>query len=214
MTQAGAIKEYVNGRIPVFDRSLKMKKRKLQRENYNMKRYIALLRGINISGKNKISMSELKKGFAEFDFAEVTTHLNSGNVIFSSAVDDIATLTVTIESMIKDRFSLDIPVFVILQEELNELLRNAPEWWGNENKEIYDNMIFLMPPLSYEEFSVKMGAPNEEYEKVHHFNNAVFWSFSRKGYQKTNWWSRTASADISGGITIRTANTVRKIARL
>lgn len=46
-----------------------------------MRRYIALLRGINVGGKNKIPMSELKEGFAELDFAEVVTYLNSGNVI-------------------------------------------------------------------------------------------------------------------------------------
>lgn len=47
-----------------------------------MKRYIAFLRGINISGKNKISMAELKKNFEELGFEEVKTYLNSGNVIF------------------------------------------------------------------------------------------------------------------------------------
>lgn len=47
-----------------------------------MKRYIALLRGINISGKNKIPMAELKKAFEELPFEEVKTYLNSGNVIF------------------------------------------------------------------------------------------------------------------------------------
>ena len=46
-----------------------------------MKRYIALLRGINISGKNKIAMSELKKGFSEIGFVEVNSYLNSGNII-------------------------------------------------------------------------------------------------------------------------------------
>lgn len=90
-----------------------------------MKRYVALLRGINISGKNKISMAELKNEFGKLDFEEVKTYLNSGNVIFSS--------------------------------------------------------------------------------------DAVFWSFSRKDYQKTNWWPKTASANISTKLTIRTANTVRKI---
>ena len=49
-----------------------------------MKRYIALLRGVNISGKNKVPMAELKKGFEEMGFSEVRTYLNSGNVIFSS----------------------------------------------------------------------------------------------------------------------------------
>lgn len=179
-----------------------------------MKRYIALLRGINISGKNKISMSELKKGFIELDFEEVATYLNSGNVIFSSAANDTSVLSNQIKSMIQDRFGLDIPVLIILQEELKELLKNAPDWWGDDNKEIYDNLIFIMPPLSYEEFYDAVGDPKEEYEKVSPYKNVVFWSFSRKDYQKTYWWSKTASANISDRITIRTANTVRKIAVL
>lgn len=176
-----------------------------------MKRYIALLRGINVSGKNKIPMSELKKGFAELNFTEVATYLNSGNVIFLSAVDDKNVLSDKIKTMIKDRFDLDIPVYVVLQEELKELLNHAPDWWGDDNKEIYDNLIFIMPPLSYEEFYDEIGNPKEEYEKVHPYKNIVFWSFSRKAYQKTNWWSKTASSKVSDKITIRTANTVRKI---
>lgn len=48
----------------------------------NTKRYVAFLRGINISGKNKVPMAELKKGFEKLDFVEVKTYLNSGNVIF------------------------------------------------------------------------------------------------------------------------------------
>lgn len=177
-----------------------------------MKRYIALLRGINISGKNKIAMSELKKGFAELGFAEVTTYLNSGNVIFSSDVDDKSVLSNKIKAMIKDRFDLEIPVFIVWQENLKELLANAPDWWGDDNKEIYDNLIFIMPPLSYEEIYDEIGNPKAEYEKVYNYKNVIFWSFSRKDYQKTNWWSKTASSNISGKITIRTANTVRKIA--
>ena len=49
-----------------------------------MKRYIALLRGINISGKNKISMPELKSHIVELGYMDVLTYLNSGNVIFSA----------------------------------------------------------------------------------------------------------------------------------
>lgn len=182
--------------------------------NNNMQRYIALLRGINISGKNKILMSELKKGFAELDFAEVTTYLNSGNIIFLSGLDDNDILSDKIKLMIQERFHLDIPVYIILQEELEKVLCNVPDWWGDENKEIYDNLIFIMPPLSYEEFCNEMGEPKDEYEKVHNYKNVVFWSFNRKNYQKTNWWSKTANSDISDKITIRTANTVRKIVGL
>lgn len=176
-----------------------------------MKRYIALLRGINISGKNKIPMAELKAGFTELGFAEVATYLNSGNVIFLSAIDDIDTLSNKIKLLIKDRFGLDIPVFVLSQELLEDIVNHAPDWWGDDSKEIYDNLIFIMPPLSYEKFYEEIGNPNEEYEKSYHYKNAVFWSFCRKDYRKTNWWSKTANSNISGDITIRTANTVRKI---
>ena len=49
-----------------------------------MKRYIALLRGINISGKNKLSMPELKSRLIELGYTDVLTYLNSGNVIFTA----------------------------------------------------------------------------------------------------------------------------------
>lgn len=176
-----------------------------------MKRYVALLRGINVSGKNMIAMKELKNKFETLDFSEVVTHLNSGNVVFSTPIDDEAILSNQIELMIKEQFGLNIPVFVVLQEALKELLNQAPDWWGHDNKEIYDNLIFMMPPLSYEAFYDVVGNPKTEYEKVHHYSQVVFWSFVRSDYKKTNWWSGTSKAKISGKITIRTANTVRKI---
>lgn len=49
------------------------------------RKYIALLRGINISGRNRVPMAELKKGFESLSFTAVKTCLNSGNVIFSAA---------------------------------------------------------------------------------------------------------------------------------
>lgn len=100
-----------------------------------MKRYIAFLRGVNISGKNKVPMAELKRCFEELDFSEVKTYLNSGNVAFSSDEDNIEVLTSQAEMIINRQFGLDIPVFVISKEKLEDILQNAPEWWGDENKE-------------------------------------------------------------------------------
>lgn len=177
-----------------------------------MTRYIALLRGINISGKNKIAISELKDGISALGFSDVKTYLNSGNAVFSSDITDKAVLSGSIKTMISDRFCLDIPVFVISQEELKELLTYAPDWWGTDNKDIYDNLIFMLPPLCYDELLCEIGSPKAEYENVSGCKDAVFWSFSRKDYQRTNWWSKTASSSVSNQITIRTANTVRKLA--
>lgn len=75
-----------------------------------MSRYIALLRGINISGKNKISMSELKAALIEKGFSEVSTHLNSGNIIFSDVETDTIVLAEKIKTLIQDKFILDIPI--------------------------------------------------------------------------------------------------------
>lgn len=177
-----------------------------------MERYIALLRGVNISGKNKVPMAELKKGFEALGFIAVKTWLNSGNVIFSGEETDAAALAGRIERMIRRQFSLDIPVFVIAQKELADILRHAPDWWGTENKEIYDNLIFILPPAAFKDIYHEIGEPKEGLEQIQEYKAAVFWSFSRKDYQKTNWWPKTAGVNIGPKLTIRTANTVRKIA--
>ena len=49
-----------------------------------------------------------------------------------------------IEGMIKQQFGLTIPVLVITIENLKDILNHAPNWWGNDNKEIYDNLIFTL----------------------------------------------------------------------
>lgn len=175
------------------------------------KRYIALLRGVNISGKNKIPMAELKKGFEALAFDDVRTYLNSGNVIFSAGKDDVEKLTNRIAAMIEAQFGLSIPVFVLSREDLEDILHHAPDWWGDENKEIYDNLIFIMPPAKFSDVYNEIGEPKEGLEKIEPYETAVFWSFRRRDYQKTNWWPKTASANISAKLTIRTANTLRKI---
>lgn len=176
-----------------------------------MKRYIALLRGINISGKNKVPMAELKKCFEALGVIEVKTYLNSGNVIFFSADTNVTALIDRVEYMIQREFSLDIPVFIIQQEELADILHHAPDWWGTENTEIYDNLIFILPPASFPDIYREIGAPKDGLERIQEYQSVVFWSFSRKNYQKTNWWPKTARTDIGSKLTIRTANTVRKI---
>lgn len=179
-----------------------------------MKRYIALLRGINISGKNKVPMAELRKCFETLDFMEVKTCLNSGNVIFSCKDTDAAELVNRIERMIQHLFSLNIPVFVIPQEELADILRHTPDWWGTENQEIYDNLIFILPPATFPDIYHEIGAPKEGLEQIQEYQSVVFWSFSRKDYQKTNWWSKTVSVPLGSKLTIRTANTIRKIVKM
>ena len=95
--------------------------------------------------------------------------------------------------MIKTQFTLNIPVFVISKDVIIDILHNAPEWWDDDNKEIYDNLIFIMPPVKFSDVYNEIGEPKKELEKIENYKEVIFWSFNRKDYQKTNWWSKTAN---------------------
>lgn len=174
-------------------------------------KYIALLRGINISGKNKISMPELKKLLEENNYQNVSTYLNSGNIIFECNIDNKETIMDNIHTLIKTKFLLDIPVYITTDKELETILNNSPKWWGSSNKEIYDNLIFIIPPTKYEEVYNTIGSAKEGLEQIEEYNNCIFWSFELNNYRKSNWWVKTASTNIKDKITIRTANTMKKI---
>lgn len=118
-------------------------------------------------------MAELKKEFETLGFENVITYLNSGNVIFTSDIQDENTITNTIHKMIEEKFKLDIPVFIIEASKLKELLENQPEWWGTVSKEIYDNIIFIIPPTTYEEVHKALGEPKQELEKIKEYNLVI-----------------------------------------
>lgn len=84
--------------------------------------------------------------------------------------------------MIQKRFGLDIPVFVILQEKLEDILSKAPDWWGTSDKDIYDNLIFVMSPATAEIIVEKIGEPTKELEQICICDNTIFWSFDRNKY--------------------------------
>ena len=178
------------------------------------KRYLALPRGVNISGKNKVPMAELRQGLEALGLAEGKTHLNSGNAAFTCRETETGALAAAIEGMIRQRFSLEVPVYVTEREALVETLRHAPGWWGTGDPAIYDNLIFLLPPCTADELCEGLGEPHPTLEKVSPCGDAVFWSFDRQKYQKTNWWAKTAQEPMKDKITIRTAGTVRKLAEL
>ena len=163
-----------------------------------------------MSEKNKIDMKQLKKCFEEAGFFEVSTYLNSGNVIFSAKEDNLSCI---IEELIKAEFGLDIPVYIIKKDELDNILEKAPSWWGTDDKNLYDNLIFVLSDDTVENLCKQIGEPSEELEKVQVYQNVIFWTFDRARYQKCNWWKRTATDGIAERLTIRTANTVRKVCK-
>lgn len=66
-------------------------------------------------------------------------------------------------------------------------------------------------PIRYEEVYNNIGMPNKDIEKIKEYNNSIFWSYDLKNYRKSIWWRKSISTNVSNKITIRTANTMKKV---
>lgn len=95
-----------------------------------MEKYIAFMRGVNVGGKNKLSMPELKDLFEQNGFKDVLTYINSGNIIFSSDNTDEIKLKEECEGLIANKLQLNIPVIIVFVHDLSAALNHAPSWWG------------------------------------------------------------------------------------
>ncbi len=174
-------------------------------------KFIILLRGINISGKNKISMPKLKKVLEDNGFKNVITYINSGNIVLESDIESKKLLKEKIFEIIKEEFELEIPIFITTEAELVDVLNNSPDWWDKGDKNIYDNLIFIIPPAKFDEIYTTIGLPSENIDNIKEYKNFIFWSFDLKNYRKSNWWIKTASTNVKDKITIRTASTIKKV---
>lgn len=87
--------------------------------------YIALLRGINVGGKNKIKMAELKRMFQSLECSQVQTYIQSGNVVFDST-EDKEPLRKKIEQEIAKVFSISLHVVLRTSLELKKIIDNCP----------------------------------------------------------------------------------------
>lgn len=177
-------------------------------------KYIVLLRGVNISGKNKVSMPKLKQLLEENSYQNISTYLNSGNIIIESNINNKELIVENISKIIEFNFNIKIPIYIMTVPELEDILNNSPSWWGTTNKEIYDNLIFIIPPTTYEEVYNTIGSLKENVDQIEEYHNTIFWSFVLKDYHKSTWWIKTASTSITNKITIRTANTMKKLLQL
>jgi Uncharacterized protein conserved in bacteria len=90
-----------------------------------MKTFIALLRGINVGGKNVIKMDALRKSFESIGLSDVKTYIQSGNVLFHSD-DDEDCLKKKIESQIEKEFGLSLTVVLRTAEEIEQIVGNCP----------------------------------------------------------------------------------------
>jgi uncharacterized protein (DUF1697 family) len=174
--------------------------------------YVALLRGINVGGNNKISMRELAAAFSGAGFVGVRTYINSGNVIFRSGLDATAAQAAC-EGLIAERFGLSVTVAVLAAAELKDALAHAPAWWG-EAPDVKHNAIFVIPPATAAEICEEVGEAKQEYEKAARHGQVIFWSAPPATFSRTRWFAVVTQKALSQRITIRNHRTAYKLADL
>ena len=113
-------------------------------------RYVALLRGINVGGKNMIKMEALRQTLEGLGFENVKSYINSGNLVFETAKTDDRRLAVQIHDAIKTEFGFDISVMVRTMAEIAEIVtKNAFDGQFDSHKDVH--IFFLESELTPEQ---------------------------------------------------------------
>ena len=174
-------------------------------------KYVLLLRGINVGGKNKVAMSDLKDMISKLGYENVITYINSGNIIFD-ANDNKEIVRVKISHML-ETFPFSINKVILTQEEYLDEISNLPEWWSE--KLYRRDILFYSDEVDYSIMKerIKMIPLNDE--MVHFGKRAVFWGkCNEKNYLSTSYHKLLMKESFYKSITIRNARTFEKIIEL
>lgn len=118
-----------------------------------MQKYIALLRGINVGGKRKIKMVDLKESLGQLKFLNIITYIQSGNVIFQSDEPDVVKLADKIHDSILKDFDLEVPVQVFSKDSWSDLLVSNPYFKTGEEDISKMHVTFLATTPTKEKLS-------------------------------------------------------------
>ncbi len=144
-----------------------------------MKTYIALLRGINVSGQKKIPMDELRESLSNSGLENVQTYIQSGNMIFQSSEEKKSDLETKIHNAIKSYFGFDVPVLVLTPDKLNEIFNNSP-FPQSEKEKSYFMFLYEKPDETLVSEVSQLNYPNEEFIIT---DNSVYF-YCATGYGK------------------------------
>jgi uncharacterized protein (DUF1697 family) len=146
--------------------------------------YVAFLRAINVGGNHMVRMGPLKERFERLGLTEVSTYINSGNVLFRSTSTDLRRLERKIDAMLAAEFKLPGKTVVRSRSEMEQLLKIIDQTWRPDPAWRY-SVIFLRHTINSAGI-VKDLAPKPEIERLEYCPGTLLWSVRIDG------WTRTA----------------------
>jgi uncharacterized protein (DUF1697 family) len=174
-----------------------------------MPSYVALLRGINVGGKNLIKMPALKACFEANAFEDVVTYIQSGNVLFASPETRAAELTRRIEAMLAETFDYEATVVVRNRKQMGAIVGRAPAGFGAEPTRYRYDVIFLKEPLTAK-VAMKSVPTTPGVDEAHVGTGVLYFSrlIAKASQSRLN---KIISTPIYPSVTIRNWNTTTKL---
>ncbi len=176
------------------------------------KRFVALLRGINVGGKNLIPMAALKSRFEELGLRSVSTYIQSGNVLFEYAGGDREKLAAEIERTLLERFQCASRAHLLSTDELERVVKGAPRGFGSKPLLFRYDVLFLMTPLTSRQVLSQLKL-KEGVDAAHAGKGAVYFSRLIKKAAQSR-LSRVVQLPVYKQMTLRNWNTSTKLLSL
>ncbi len=177
-----------------------------------MKRYSLLVRGINVGGKNKVVMAQLRQELTELGVEKVDTYINSGNIFFTST-DAKAQLVEKLEDFFAVHYPFIQSFSLLSQEDFETELENLPEWWTKDLAR--KDVLFYTEGLDVAQVIETVESLELKDEVVHFGKHGIFWGkFSEKSYYATAYHKHLLKMPFYRNITIRNAKTFDKIGQM
>jgi uncharacterized protein (DUF1697 family) len=176
-----------------------------------MTRYVALLRGINVGGKNVIKMVALKACFEEAGFKDVATFIQSGNVLFT-ANGTASAVAKKVETILGKAFNYQASVVLRSDKQLQDIVKNAPKGFGSQPAKYRYDVIFLKEPLTAAE-AMKSVKIKPGVDTAHAGKGALYFSRLISKASQSH-LSRLMALPVYQSLTIRNWNTTTKLLKL
>ena len=177
-----------------------------------MTEFVALLRGINVGGKNLIKMSELKRCFEEQGLENVRTFIASGNVLFEHHREAGPKLVKRMEAALEKTFDYGASVVLRSEKQMREVVARAPKGFGTEPAKYRYDVLFLKEPLTAAE-AMKSVTTKEGVDRAFAGKGVVY--FSRLIAKATqSRLPKLVMLPVYKSLTIRNWNTTTKLVAL
>ena len=170
--------------------------------------YVALLRGINVGGNNKIDMNILKETFIRAGMHSVRTYINSGNVIFTNRESTREDIIKSLEKAIFEDFGLDIKVLIRTLDDFEKMMKKVPDFWIND-KNMKCDVLFLWDEIDKEEILNELTI-KPKIDTVIYVSGAILWKTDKINVTKSG-LMKLAGSSLYKKMTVRNINTTRKI---